>query len=190
MIGHIRGTVATTEPLALTVDVQGVGYLVHTPTAATTATIGDEITLHTHLAVRENALDLYGFRTPEERTMFELLIALPKIGPKSAMQIMTQADVALLKKAALSGDATYLSKISGIGKKSAEKIVLGLREKFGADDVALTEANGHDHDVIDALIALGYSQREARETLSKLPDDAVGANERVKAALKILGARR
>lgn len=189
MIGHIRGTVTARDALRLVVDVQGVGYLLHAPNAANVA-LGDEVLLHTHLAVRENALDLYGFLTTDELGMFELLITLPKIGPKSAMQIMTHADVALLKKAAVSGDASYLSKISGIGKKSAEKIVLGLREKFGAEDVAYDSGEAHDHDVIDALIALGYSQREARGVLEKLPADIEGASERIRAALKILGERR
>ena len=143
--------------------------------------------LHTHLAVRENALDLYGFRTTEELEMFELLIELPGIGPKSALQIMSQADVPLLRKAALSGDAGYLSKISGIGKKSAEKIVTGLRDKLGASDIGMADYSQIDHDVIDALITLGYSQKDSRDALQKMSADVVDTNARIKAALKLLG---
>lgn len=190
MIRCIRGTVLSTGASAVTVDVRGVGYLIHTPSVSSRFTVGEPATLHTHLAVRENALDLYGFLTPDELDMFLLLIDLPKIGPKSAMLIMSQADVALLRKASLAGDASYLSKISGIGKKSAEKIVMGLREKFGAEDIVLGDYSETDHDVIDALITLGYSQKESRDTLQKLEKtspDALETNARIKAALKLLG---
>jgi len=169
------------------VDVGGIGYLIHTPSAVGTLSSGGPISFHTYLAVRENALDLYGFLTEEELEMFAHLISLPKIGPKSAMQIMSQADVALLRKAALSGDATYLSKISGIGKKSAEKIVIGLRDKFGAEDLLPGEHHEGDHDVIDALMTLGYSQKESRDALSRIPPEATETNDRIKAALKMLG---
>lgn len=187
MIRNIRGTVLTKEPFAVVVDVQGVGYLVHTPSPLDAYDLGAEISLHTYLAVRENALDLYGFLSEDELSMFSLLIGLPKIGPKSAMLIMSQADVPLLRKAALSGDATYLSKISGIGKKSAEKIVLGLRDKFGAGEMVGGDYAEGDHDVMDALITLGYSQKEASDTVRTLPADLTETNARIKAALKLLG---
>ena len=103
------------------------------------------------------------------------------------MQIMSQADVALLRKAALSGDATYLSKISGIGKKSAEKIVIGLRDKFGEEDLLPGEYHEGDHDVIDALMTLGYSQKESRDALGRIPPEVIETNDRIKAALKMLG---
>ena len=187
MIRNISGTLLQINLLSVVVDVGGIGYLIHTPSVPDTLSEGGPISLHTYLAVRENALDLYGFLTQEELEMFELLISLPKIGPKSAMQIMSQADVALLRKAALSGDASYLSKISGIGKKSAEKIVIGLRDKFGADDLLPGEHFEGDSDVIDALITLGYSQKESRDALAKLPPDLTDTNDRIKSALKMLG---
>lgn len=187
MIGRIRGEVLATGLFTVTVDVHGVGYLIHTPSTSDRFAVGESVTFHTHLAVRENALDLYGFLTTEELDMFTLLIGLPKIGPKSAMLIMSQADVPLLRKAALSGDASYLSKISGIGKKSAEKIVLGLRDKFGASDIVQGDYSETDHDVIDALITLGYSQKESRDALKKMKPDTTDTNARIKAALKLLG---
>ena len=187
MIRRIQGEVLDVGISSVTVDVHGIGYLVRTPTPPDRFGVGTVITFHTYLAVRENALDLYGFLTPEELDMFILLIELPKIGPKSALLIMSQADVPLLRKAALSDDATYLSKISGIGKKSAEKIVAGLREKLGATDTLPEEYSQTDHDVIDALITLGYSQKESRDALQKISPEPANTNARIKAALKLLG---
>ncbi len=187
MIRCIQGKILNVGVFNVVVDVQGVGYLIRTPSVLDHFHEGGAITLQTHLAVRENALDLYGFLTTDELDMFTLLISLPKIGPKSAMLIMSQADVPLLRKAALSGDASYLSKISGIGKKSAEKIVLGLRDKFGAEDIMQGDYSETDHDVIDALITLGYSQKESRDALQKLSPDTTDTNTRIKAALKLLG---
>lgn len=187
MIRRISGVVASKGTFAVVVDVQGVGYLIHTPSPIDNLDFGSTIVFHTYLAVRENALDLYGFLTTDELEMFMLLIDLPKIGPKSAMLIMSQADVALLRKAALSGDSLYLSKISGIGKKSAEKIVIGLRDKFGASDLLPSDAPQGDHDVVDALITLGYSQKESREALGRIDPELADTNDRIKAALKLLG---
>jgi holliday junction DNA helicase RuvA len=145
--------------------------------------------LYTHLAVRENALDLYGFALRDELSMFEHLITIPKIGPKSAMQVLSQADVALLTTAIVKNDATYLSKMSGISKKTSEKIVSELQSKF--EDVVLesgeTGMQGEDADIVDALIALGYSQKDARDALLKLPQEMRGTNARIKEALKQLG---
>ena len=162
MIRQLRGTLLESGELEVVIDVGGVGYLVHTPDAAFFA-IGGEARLHTHLAVRENALDLYGFAETETLRVFELLLTLPKIGPKSALQILAQADVSLLREAVNKNDAGYLSKLSGIGKKSAEKIVVGLRDKLGtADNDAATSEIPHAADTIDALIALGYAPNDAR----------------------------
>ncbi len=167
----------------------GVGFLAPPPGGGPPPPpgAGETITLHTYLAVRENALDLYGFLSEEELTMFTLLITLPGIGPRSALIILSQADVPLLRQAALGGDPAYLSKISGIGKKSAEKIVLGLREKLGAADLPAEEHPQAEYDAIDALIALGYSAREAREALQRVPPEHTDANSRIKGALKLLG---
>ena len=127
MIRHVRGTVAIAELGHIVVDVNGIGYLVYT-TAKTGVVLGEEILLYTHHAVRENAADLYGFTTLEELSFFELLLTLPKIGPKSALQILSQADVRLLQGAILSQDASHLSKMSGISKKTAEKIRSALSQ--------------------------------------------------------------
>ena len=170
-------------------DVNGVGYLVAVTKQPTTAN-GEELQLHTYLAVRETALDLYGFETRDELEIFELLITLPKVGPKSALQILSQADIELLKKAVLSDDATYLTKMSGIGKKTAEKIVLELRDKFAdrfdAPTAASGDTNGEISDVIDALVTLGYPLNDARRVAQGLPPN-LSANEAIREALKQLG---
>ena len=186
MIRRISGTVVEARPLAVVVDVQGVGYLVNVSGVSGDFQNGNKVTLHTHMAVRENAMDLYGFASDDELGMFELLLTIPKIGPKSAMQIMNQADAALLRKAVLSQDATYLTKMSGIGKKTAENIVTGLKDKFGAEEAPLAEGERSDGDVIDALMTLGYSQREARQAMQKLSPELDSTNSRIKEALKLL----
>lgn len=195
MIRQLHGTVAGHTPSSVVVMIAGVGYLVHTSTPGTQFPIGSEITLHTYLAVRETALDLYGFQLLDELDVFELLISLPKIGPKSAAQILAQADIALLKEAVRNNDPTYLSKMSGIGKKSAEKIVAGLKEKFEAVGYDTGEAlagtygagqSDHASDTIDALIALGYQPNDARKAVSQLPPTIENANEAVREALRLL----
>jgi len=169
-------------------DVGGVGYLVAVTNSSGYA-LNAATHVYTYLAVRENALDLYGFGSKDELAMFHELIKLPKIGPKTALQILSQADVTILKKAVSTDDPTYLSKMSGIGKKSAEKIVAGLKDVFenigfGEDSV---HANQRDADVIDALITLGYSQRDALQAVQKIPADIVDTNARIKHALKYVG---
>lgn len=196
MIRLIRGTIAAHGPNSIVVDVHGLGYMIHTPHPLSAFAIGIETELHTHLAVRENALDLYGFLDRDTLEVFELLITLPKIGPKSALQVLLQADVPLLKQAVRQGDATYLSKMSGIGKKSAEKIVTGLKDKFAeydtAYDHAAIEGDGslsYARDTIDALVALGYSPEEARNTVRKIGaenPEIIHSTDALKLALKTL----
>lgn len=185
MIARLTGTIIDVRPAHIVVDVHGVGYLVGVQSNAAFV-VGETVSLHTHLAVRENALDLYGFSNLAAYSMFEQLIRLPKIGPKTAIQILSQADPSVLKRAAQTNDASYLSKVSGIGKKSAEKIVAGLKDIIEDDDLDASEGYNtrRDSDVIDALITLGYSQKDAYEAVQKIPADVTGTNERIKQALK------
>lgn len=186
MIAELTGTISQIRALHVVVNVGGVGYLVAVR-ATQQFSVGEIATLYTHLAVRENALDLYGFIIYDELAMFEELIKLPKIGPKSAMQILMQADVALLIKAIAEQDAIYLSKMSGIGKKTAEKIVVELKDVYtSGSENARIHTNASDTDVVDALISLGYSQKDARDALAKLPEDVVDTNERLKRTLKMM----
>lgn len=189
MIRQLRGILLESGELEVVIDVGGVGYLVHTPDAAF-FTVGNEARLHTHLAVRETAMDLYGFAETESLRVFELLLTLPKIGPKSALQILAQADVSLLREAVNKNDAGYLSKLSGIGKKSAEKIVVGLRDKLGtADSDTTTSEIPHAADTIDALIALGYTPQDARRVFIEITATNTSLSssaEIIKLALKYL----
>ncbi len=187
MIAKLTGTVLDVHPHYIVLDVHGVGYRIAVRTSDM-YTEGDTASLHTHLAVRENALDLYGFSTMDAFTMFEHLIKLPKIGPKTALQILNQADTAILKKAVHTNDAVYLSKVSGIGKKSAEKIVAGLKDVLDDTDTDFdtTHTNNHDADVIDALISLGYTQKDAFDAVQKIDPAIISTNERIKQALKYI----
>jgi len=194
MIRHIRGTISDITEGQIVVDVAGVGYLIHTAATTERFKLDTEIKLHTYMAVQERAQDLYGFLTRDELELFSILLTIPKVGPKSAMQIMQKADVELLKTSVLSNDATHLSKMSGIGKKTAEKIVLELKDKFEDFAGAYTNTSGdsikqpaYTADAIDALIALGYPQSDARKTIQQLPETITSANEAVKEALKELG---
>lgn len=174
MIRQLTGTISDVGTNYVVLDVGGVGYLIHTNAPAHYL---PEATARffTYLAVRDNALDLYGFSNRDTLEIFELLIELPKIGPKSALQILTAADIQLLKEAVRNNDPAYLSKLSGIGKKSAEKIVAGLKDKFesrGYDEFP-AERNGaydqgHTADTIDALIALGYPAFDARRVVIEI----------------------
>lgn len=196
MIRSIRGHVAGVDSSDVVVEVGGLGYLIHTN--AIGIALGEEVLFYTHLAVRENAHDLYGFVSEAELNIFELLIELPKIGPKTALQFLKQADIRLLKEAVRKDDPKYLSKLSGIGKKSAEKIVAGLREKFEAEGLndeleQSSRANdrGHAPDTVDALIALGYSEREARVAVKRVSLDhpeVTNSAEALKIALRELGS--
>jgi Holliday junction DNA helicase RuvA len=187
MIARLTGEIVDVGLTHIIVQVGGVGYLVAV-TSSSGYTLGTSTSLHTYLAVRENALDLYGFETREKLSMFEQLIKLPKIGPKTALQILSQADIEILRRAVQTDDATYLSKMSGIGKKSAEKIVAGLKDILGDADFEGHETgeNARDSDVIDALITLGYSQRDALLAVQKIPGDITDTNARIKHALKYI----
>lgn len=184
MFIQLRGVVAHKDPAYIVLDVAGVGYKVYvTPHTLAHTPENEEATLWTHLAVREQSLDVYGFLTQSDLEFFELLIGVSGVGPKSALGILSIADANTLRAAITQGDTTYLTKVSGIGAKSAKKIVLELGDKLGSR----VEGNlAHDADAIDALTTMGYSLPEAREALKAVPADVTGASERLKSALKNL----
>jgi len=172
----------------LIIDVSGVGYKIFAgpQTIKKTPKKGESVSLWTHLHVREDALELYGFLEYAELEFFEMLIQISGIGPKSAIGVLSVAPLDTLKKAISGGETSYLTKVSGIGRKTAEKIILELKEKLGE----LGEAGGtmfkEDQDVLGALESLGYSRQEARETLKQIPETIQGTSQRIKEALKIL----
>ncbi len=187
MIGTISGTIRHKESNMILVDVNGVGYKVFvTGDTALELKLSDPCFLWTHLAVRETALDLYGFLDKETLDLFELLIGISGIGPKTALGILTAASPAILRKAVANEDTSYLVKVSGIGKKNAEKIVLELRGKLlvGSDDKSSDMRS--EGDVMEALISLGYNERDIRDILKKMPKDIEKTQDKVKYALKNL----
>ncbi len=184
MIAHLKGILLHKEGQDVILDIGGVGYAVAVG-AETFAdlSVGSPAALWTYLAVRGNSLDLYGFPSRSDRVFFEQLISIPGIGPRSALAIMNLAPTATLRNAISRADTAYLTKVSGIGKKMAEKIVLELREKMPAGNDETRQTSSDDSDVLEALVALGYSARVVRERLQEIDSDHMSVNERIKAAL-------
>jgi holliday junction DNA helicase RuvA len=189
VISRLRGTVAGRTPDGLVVDVGGVGYLVAaTPSVLRRAEAGGEVIVETYLHVREDALQLYGFAEPAERELFLHLLAVSGIGPKVALSVVSSAPAADLRRAIVLEDPARFQAIPGIGKKTAERIVLELKEKLGSEDVvalpSLPGAPTSAHVVArDALVELGYTVVEAETALARTDPD-LPAEERVREALR------
>ncbi|MEY2801628.1 MAG: putative Holliday junction resolvasome, DNA-binding subunit [Pseudomonadota bacterium] len=189
MIGKLTGTLADKNPPQVLVDCHGVGYEVDVPmsTFYNLPAPGEKVSLLTHFVVREDAQILYGFATAGEREAFRQLIRISGVGPRTALSVLSGMSVAEIAQAVTAQDAARLVKVPGIGKKTAERLLLELKGKLGADlgpqaDGARSDAQG---DILQALLALGYSDREASAALKALPPD-MGVSEGIKAALKAL----
>lgn len=174
MIRLLSGTVADIAGNTLILETpSGVGYLVST-TSRLAAVPGEHIRLYTHLAVRETALDLYGFTSEDDLRLFELLLTISGVGPKSALQIMDQADRLLIVEAVSLEDATHLTKQSGITKKTAEKIILGLKDKidtlFPTQTTTAFRTGIVYQDAFDTLVTLGYNPQAVRQSLESVSD--------------------
>lgn len=194
MISQLEGQTAFSGDRFVVLDVHGVGYRINTTTenVRMSSKGTDTVRFFTHLAVRENALDLYGFLSRQELEFFELLITVSGIGPKTALGILNVAPVETLLSAITSGDASHLTKVSGIGAKNAQKIVLELKEKVGGislnSDGTIPTALKEENDVLEALQSLGYSQKDARDALKEVPEKAAkSVQEKIREALRILG---
>lgn len=189
MIRRLTGKIVESGTSFAVVETSGIGYMVFV-TADTALSLKKEtgdVTLHTHLAVRENSQDLYGFLIKDELVFFELLLSVSGIGPKSALSILSLASVGAISQAVSEGDTSYLTKVSGIGRKNAEKIVLELSDKLGVLESENDTKFSGDVETLEALTSLGYSQSEARDALKEVPKEFVGTNDRLKEALKLLG---
>tara|TARA_B100000745_G_scaffold53689_2_gene31883 strand:+ start:2839 stop:3402 length:564 start_codon:yes stop_codon:yes gene_type:complete len=185
MIIQLTGIPVVKDPEYIILNVHGVSYRIFVSPETLAHTLENtEITLWTHLAVRENSMDVYGFLTRNDLDFFELLIGISGVGPKSALGIMSLTDVPTLTSAIAEEDISYLTKVSGIGAKSAQKIVLELSDKIGT--ITPGSAHKEDADAIDALTAMGYSVSEARDALKEVPREITGAGARLKEALKLL----
>jgi holliday junction DNA helicase RuvA len=189
MIGRLVGTLAAKTPPQILIDVQGVGYDVDVPmsTFYNLPAPGAPVTLLTHFVVREDAQLLYGFLTEAERATFRELLKISGVGPRTALAILSGLSATELAQAVTAQDAGRLVKVPGIGKKTAERLLLELKGKLGPD-LALPAAGAlsdSQSDIVQALLALGYNERDARAALKTLPAD-VGVAEGIKLALRAL----
>lgn len=188
MIGRITGTLLEKTPPTVCIDVGGVGYEIDVPmtTLYNLPELGGKVTLHTHLAVREDAHVLYGFMSAQERSTFRALIKVTGIGARTALAVLSGMSVQELADAITRQETGMLTRVPGIGKKTAERLLLELRGKLGADLGAAPGAlpSGRD-DILNALLSLGYSSAESQSALKSLPDD-VDVAEGIRLALKAL----
>ncbi|MDR0934246.1 MAG: Holliday junction branch migration protein RuvA [Burkholderiaceae bacterium] len=190
MIGRIHGILLQKTPPTILVDCHGVGYEIDVPmgTFYNLPSIGEQVTLFTHLSVREDAHLLYGFGSLDEHALFRQLIRISGIGARTALSLLSGMSAAEIIQAVTLQDTARFSRIPGIGKKTAERLLLELKGKLGADlGISQSEAPGGDNlaDILNALLALGYSSKEANAALKQIPADSA-VSDGIKLALKAL----
>ena len=200
MIGRLTGLLAEKSPPQVVLDVQGVGYEVDVPmsTFYNLPALGEKVTLLTHFVVREDAHLLYGFATAEERATFRELVKISGVGPRTALSILSGLSVADLAGAVSRQEGARLQKVPGIGKKTAERLLLELKDKLpklhganpqvGAGGTAISgaaEVPDALSDILNALLALGYNEREALSAMKSLPPDCA-VSDGIRQALKLL----
>ena len=202
MISYIRGELAAVEKDKIVVDVNGVGWGIYMPeqTMGRLPSIGKEVKIHTYLNVREDAMQLYGFCTRDDLEIFKLVIGVSGIGPKGGLNILSSLSADDLRCAVLSGDAKAISAAPGIGKKTAEKLIIELKDKLNLEEVLENKANGDDFqesntsggtseiqsEAIQALVALGYGSTESLRAVKKVSAKCETVEDVLKAALKNL----
>ncbi len=192
MMAHVRGELTTVETNHVVVDVGGVGYKVYIPESSLSRlpAPGCEIMFFTHLYVREGALDLYGFLTADERRVFELLMGVSGIGPKVALSLTSSLKPAELERAVAAEDYETLTRVPGVGRKTAKRVVLELKDKLPAlVPEGFVQETDTFREAFDALLALGYDRSEASRALEKVGrslGDKAGVQELVRQALKVL----
>ncbi|MCX6745895.1 MAG: Holliday junction branch migration protein RuvA [Candidatus Parcubacteria bacterium] len=190
MISFLKGKVQYIGSNFLEVNVNDLGYKVFvTEDFLHKAKVGKEIEIFTHQHVREDALDLFGFDNREQMELFEKLIGVSGIGPKTALNVLSAATIEEIETAVIHDDVSVLTKVSGIGAKTAERLVLELKNKYKGKTApsAKGSSGSEDADVIDALIGLGYGPDDARTALRQIDKDQKGVDEKLKACLKLLG---
>jgi holliday junction DNA helicase RuvA len=189
MIGKLTGTLSEKNPPQVLVDCHGVGYEVAVPmsTFYNLPGLGEKVSLLTHFVVREDAQILFGFGSPSEREAFRQLIKIAGVGPRTALAVLSGMSVADIGQAVTQQDASRLVKVPGIGKKTAERLLLELKGKIGADlgTLGSVVVNADQGDILQALVALGYSDKEAQAALKSLPRE-VSVSDGIKQALKAL----
>ena len=190
MIGSIRGRLLEKNPPQILIETNGIGYEIDVPmsTLYNLPDIGADVFLYAHFVVREDAELLFGFGTKAERSLFRLLIRISGIGPKIALSILSGISSSVLAQAVSQAEPGLLTRIPGVGKKTAERIVLELKGKIdtviSSTDLQ-TPTNGAQSDIIGALVSLGYSEREAHQAVKGLASD-ISVNDGIREALKVL----
>ena len=189
MIGRISGKLVSKQPPQIIVDVQGVGYEIDVPmsTLYQLPATGSEVALFTHLTVREDAHLLYGFATEQERAVFRQLLKISGVGARTALSVLSGMSVADLHAAISAQDSGRLTKIPGIGKKTAERLLLELKDKLNitVSLMPTTAASSASSDILNALLSLGYNDKEASWSVKQLPTGA-SVNDGIRQALKLL----
>ena len=194
MIGSLRGQLTAKQAPQIVVECQGVGYEVETSMATflDLPAVGEEIFLHTHLLVREDAQNLYGFATEQERSLFRTLLRISGVGAKLGLAILSTMDVNVFKRCVEYEDAAMLIKIPGVGRKTAERLIIEMRDKIDAvtGTTGSTRGPAEDHprnEAVDALVALGYKVNEVNKLLGKLDVDGKSAEDIIRLALRQTG---
>lgn len=197
MIARLRGNVLAIEPSAIVLDVAGVGYRVHVPSSQLAAfgPVGAELELHTHLHVRENEMELFGASDAATLGLFKHLLKVTGIGPKVALAVLSTLDATALRHAILSEDVSRLTEVPGIGRKTAQRIVLDLKGRLEAEGLALPDgllaaggpSSPGEDDAVAALVSLGYNRGEARRALAAI-DPGLALEARIVAALQALSS--
>lgn len=183
MIGFLRGRLHEVLPTHVLLDVAGVGYAVGvSPALASGLHVGKDAFFYVYEHIREDAHDLYGFLAASDLALFRQLIGVSGVGPKSAMTILAVGDGETVRRAIMAGDLETLTSVPGVGKKTAQKIVLELKGQL----VDVDETGGEDRDAIEALVSLGYPSADARDALKMVPTDVKGTSDRVRQALRFL----
>jgi len=189
MIASLQGRSTAKGDNYVVIDVSGVGFKVFVPPSLLDrlSGIGQELNLFTHLHVRENELSLYGFGTPDELALFEMLLRVSGVGPKVALKIVSIMSVEALREAIARGDAAMLIRVPGVGKKTAERVMMDLKDKLGVAGLVLHPGLTHvDAEVISALTSLGYSIAEAQAALRSLPSEDLALEEKIRLVLQHL----
>lgn len=198
MIGRLRGTLAEKQPPHVIVDVNGLGYELEVPmtTLYRLPSVGESLTLHTHLVVREDAHLLYGFFEKRERELFRELIRLNGVGPKLALALMSGLEVDELIRCVQAQDTSVLVKVPGVGKKTAERLLVELKDRFKAWETVpgmatlvveprgLGAVSNAENDAVSALISLGYKPQEASRAVSVIKEDGLSSEDMIRRALK------
>ncbi len=191
MISYLEGTIKFKGLNYLTILINGVGYKVSVPTdILSRISLNSPISLFIHTHVKEDALDLYGFETPDELAMFELLLSVSGIGPKTALSIFSNGKLPKIKEAIIKGDVSFFTGVPRLGTKNSQKIIIELRSKLGNLGLLdLSADSGETKEIIDALKSFGFTPAESREALKSLKDFEGSVSDKIRQSLKWLGKK-